>query len=130
MLFRSISTALDWCYSGRLVPATELKDAGLVRSIHPQADLIPAAHELAHKLTADSAPVSVALTRQMMWRMMGAPSPIEAHRLDSRLVWARGSSKDAQEGVASFLEKRPAAYPDKVSTDLPHFSPWLDDLKW
>ena len=125
-----ISTALDWCYSGRLVPAAEAKDAGLVRSIHTTADLLPAARDLARLITADSAPVSIALTRQMMWRMMGAPSPIDAHRLDSRLVWSRGASADAQEGVASFLEKRPAAYPDKVSTDLPHFSPWLDPLEW
>ncbi|HEX7694332.1 MAG TPA: crotonase/enoyl-CoA hydratase family protein [Sphingomonas sp.] len=125
-----ISTALDWCYSGRLVPAAEAKDAGLVRSIHTTADLLPAARDLARQITADSAPVSIALTRQMMWRMMGAPSPIDAHRLDSRLVWSRGASADAQEGVASFLEKRPAAYPDKVSTDLPHFSPWLDPLEW
>ncbi len=125
-----ISTALDWCYSGRLVPAAEAQQAGLVRSVHSAADLLPAARELAHQLTAQSAPVSVALTRQMMWRMLGAASPIEAHRLDSRLVWSRGASADAQEGVASFLEKRAADYPDKVSADLPHFSPWLDELKW
>jgi enoyl-CoA hydratase/carnithine racemase len=125
-----VSTALDWCYSGRLVPAVEAKDAGLVRSIHTHGDLLPAARELAREITADSAPVSIALTRQMMWRMMGAPSPLDAHRLDSRLVWSRGASADAQEGVASFLEKRPAHYPDKVSTDLPRFSPWLDPLEW
>jgi enoyl-CoA hydratase/carnithine racemase len=125
-----ISTALDWCYSGRLVAAAEAKDAGLVRSVHAPADLLPAARQLAREITAESAPVSVALTRQMMWRMMGAPSPIDAHRLDSRLVWSRGASADALEGVASFLEKRSAIYPDKVSTDLPHFSPWLDPLKW
>jgi enoyl-CoA hydratase/carnithine racemase len=125
-----ISTALDWCYSGRLVAAAEAKDAGLVRSVHAPADLLPAARQLAREITAESAPVSVALTRQMMWRMMGAPSPIDAHRLDSRLVWSRGASADALEGVASFLEKRSAIFPDKVSTDLPHFSPWLDPLEW
>jgi enoyl-CoA hydratase/carnithine racemase len=125
-----ISTALDWCYSGRLVSAVEAQQAGLIRSIHAPGDLIAAARDLAQQLTAQSAPVSVALTRQMLWRMMGAPSPIDAHRLDSRLVWSRGSSGDAKEGVPSFLEKRAAEYPDKVSTDLPHFSPWLDDLAW
>ena len=125
-----ISTALDWCYSGRLVSAVEAQQSGLVRSVHAPGDLINAARDLAQQLTAQSAPVSVALTRQMMWRMMGAASPIDAHRLDSRLVWSRGSSADAREGVASFLEKRGADYPDKVSSDLPHFSPWLDDLEW
>ncbi len=125
-----ISTALDWCYSGRLVPAEEARAAGLVRSVPPPADLLPAARALAHELTADSAPVSVALTRQMMWRMLGAAHPMEAHRLDSRLVWARGRSDDAREGVQSFIDKRPAAFPDRVSADLPHFSPWLDDPDW
>lgn len=125
-----ISTALDWCYSGRLVPAAEAKDAGLVRSIHEPADLLPAARELAKHLTSESAPVSIALTRAMMWRMMGAASPMDAHRLDSRLVWSRGASGDAKEGVTSFLEKRAATYPDQVTTDMPHFSPWLDDLTW
>ncbi|QDZ08143.1 enoyl-CoA hydratase [Sphingomonas panacisoli] len=125
-----ISTALDWCYSGRLVSAVEAQQAGLVRSVHAPGDLLNAARDLAQQLTAQSAPVSVALTRQMMWRMMGAASPIDAHRLDSRLVWSRGSSADAKEGVASFLEKRVADYPDKVSSDLPHFSPWLDELEW
>jgi enoyl-CoA hydratase/carnithine racemase len=125
-----ISTALDWCYSGRLIAAAELQEARLARSVHAAADLLPAARELARTLTADSAPVSIALTRQMMWRMLGAPSPIDAHRLDSRAIWSRGASADAREGVASFLEKRPAAYPDTVSRDLPHFSPWLDDLQW
>ncbi|MDB5679812.1 crotonase/enoyl-CoA hydratase family protein [Sphingomonas bacterium] len=125
-----ISTALDWCYSGRLVSAVEAREAGLVRSVHAPGYLIHAARDLAQQLTAQSAPVSVALTRQMLWRMMGAPSPIDAHRLDSRLVWSRGSSADAREGIASFLEKRAADYPDKVSADLPHFSPWLDELEW
>jgi len=109
------------------VPAAEAREAGLVRSIHAPGELLDAARALAHQMTAESAPVSVVLTRQMMWRMLGAAHPIEAHRLDSRLVWSRGGSADAQEGVASFLEKRPASYSDKVSTDLPHFSPWLDD---
>jgi len=85
---------------------------------------------LAHELTAHSAPVSIALTRQMMWRMLGAAHPMQAHELDSRLVWARGRSADAREGVQSFIDKRPAAFSDRVSADLPHFSPWLDDPEW
>ena len=125
-----IQTALDWCYSGRLVPAMEAKEAGLIRSTHVQSDLLPAARALAQELTAQSAPVSIALTRQMMWRMLGAAHPMEAHRLDSRLVWARGRSSDAHEGVQSFIDKREPTFADRVSTDLPRFSPWLDDPSW
>jgi enoyl-CoA hydratase/carnithine racemase len=125
-----ISAALDWCYSGRLVPAEEARQAGLVRSLHAQGELLDAARALAHELTAHAAPVSVALTRQMMWRMMGAAHPIEAHRLDSRAVWARGSSNDAREGVQAFIDKRPAMFADRVSEQWPTFAPWLSDPTW
>ena len=125
-----IGQALEWCYSGRVFGAEEALKGGLVRSLHAPDDLLPAARALAKELTSESAPVSIALTRQMMWRMMGAASPMDAHRLDSRLVWARGGMADAKEGVASFLEKRAAVYPDTVSRDVPHFSPWMDDLEW
>lgn len=122
-----ISQALEWCYSGKVFGAEEAMKGGLVRSIHEPGDLIAAARALAHELTSDSAPVSVALTRQMMWRMLGAAHPMEAHRLDSRAIWSRGAAGDAKEGVLSFLEKRPANYPDKVSSDMPHIAPWMDE---
>jgi enoyl-CoA hydratase/carnithine racemase len=125
-----IGQALDWCYSGRVFDAVEALKGGLVRSLHAPDELLLAARALAKELTAESAPVSIALTRQMMWRMMGAASPMDAHRLDSRLVWARGGMADAKEGVTSFLEKRAAVYADTVSGDLPHFSPWMDELVW
>lgn len=122
-----ISQALDWCYSGRVFGAEEALAGGLVKSIHEPEDLIPAARALAHSLTCESAPVSIALTRQMMWRMLGAAHPMEAHKIDSRAIWSRGQSGDAVEGVTSFLEKRAAVYPDKVSEDMPHFAPWMDE---
>ena len=122
-----ISQALDWCYSGRVFGAEEALAGGLVKSIHASQDLIPAARALAHSLTSESAPVSIALTRQMMWRMLGASHPMEAHKLDSRAIWSRGASGDAIEGVTSFLEKRPAVYPDMVSSDMPQFAPWMDE---
>lgn len=122
-----ISQALDWCYSGRVFGAEEALRGGLVRSIHAPEDLIPAARALAKELTSDSAPVSVGLTRQMMWRMLGASHPMEAHKLDSRAIWVRGQGGDAKEGVTSFLEKRPAHYTDSVANDMPHFSPWMDE---
>jgi enoyl-CoA hydratase/carnithine racemase len=125
-----IGQALEWCYSGRVFGADEALKGGLVRSVHAPEDLLSAARAFAHELTRDSAPVSVALTRNAMWRMMGATHPMDAHRLDSRLIWSRGASGDAAEGVASFLEKRPATFPDSVADDMPHFSPWMDDPAW
>ncbi len=114
-----VQTALEWCYTGRVFPAQEAFDKGLVRSLHEPDDLLPAARALAREIADNTAPVSVALTRQLIWRMAGASHPMEAHRADSRGIQARGASPDAREGVMSFLEKRPAAYPDKVSSDLP-----------
>ena len=114
-----ISTAAEWCYSGRVFPAGEALERGLVRSVHAPDDLLPAARELAREIADNTAPVSVALTRQMLWRMLGADHPMEAHRVDSRGIQSRGASADAREGVESFLEKRPPVYPVKVSDGLP-----------
>jgi enoyl-CoA hydratase/carnithine racemase len=118
-----VQTALEWCYTGRIFPAQEAHDRGLVRSLHAPEDLLPAARALAREIADNAAPVSVALTRQLIWRMAGAQHPMEAHRADSRGIQARGKSGDAREGVTSFLEKRPAQFPDKVSSDLPNIWP-------
>jgi enoyl-CoA hydratase/carnithine racemase len=118
-----VQTALEWCYTGRIFPATEAHQRGLVRSLHAPDDLLPAARALAREIADNAAPVSVALTRQLIWRMAGAAHPMEAHRADSRGIQARGGSGDAREGVTSFLEKRPASFPDKVSSDLPNIWP-------
>ena len=114
-----IQTALEWCYSGRVFPAQEAHEKGLVRSLHAPEDLLPAARALAREIADNTAPVSIALTRQLIWRMAGASHPIEAHMADSRGIQARGAMPDAKEGVTSFLEKRLPRYPDRVSTDLP-----------
>ena len=119
-----MQTALEWCMAGRIFAAQEAFDRGLVRSLHAPGDLLPAARTLALELTQHSSPVSVAMTRQMLWRMAGAEHPMHAHRLDSRAIQARGRSSDAREGVASFLEKRPALWPDRVSRDMPGFLDW------
>ncbi|SNS38846.1 Enoyl-CoA hydratase [Sphingomonas laterariae] len=125
-----IANALDLCFSGRIIGAQEAQGLGLVRSVHAPDDLLPAAREVARSYVEATAPVSIAMTRAMLWRMLGAAHPMEAHRLDSRAIWTRGASGDAREGVESFLEKRDAAFPDRVSRDLPHFSPWMDDPDW
>lgn len=122
-----ISQALEWCYSGRVFPATEALDGRLVRSLHPVDDLIPAARALADEIATNTSALSVALTRQMMWRMLGADHPMEAHKVDSRAINAMGRTADAREGVVSFLEKRPPAFPGRVSQDLPEFFPWWDE---
>jgi len=118
-----VQTALEWCYTGRVFPAQEALDRGLVRSLHAPEDLLPAARALAREIVENTAPVSIALTRQLIWRMAGASHPMEAHRADSRGIQARGAMADAREGVTSFLEKRPPAFPNKVSADLPDIWP-------
>ncbi|KAB7649025.1 crotonase/enoyl-CoA hydratase family protein [Polymorphobacter fuscus] len=118
--------ALEWCMTGRVFGAEEALKGGLVRSVHAGEDLLPAARALALEIAENTAPVSVAMTRQMLWRMAGAASPWDAHRLDSRAIYARGRAGDAKEGVVSFLEKRPPVYPDKVSSDMPDFYPWWE----
>jgi enoyl-CoA hydratase/carnithine racemase len=119
-----ISQALEWTMSGRVFPATEALQGGLVRSLHAPADLLPAAMALAQEIAENAAPVSVALTRQMMWRMLGADHPMEAHKVDSRAIYARGAMADVREGVTAFLEKRPAQFTDQVSRDMPAWYPW------
>jgi enoyl-CoA hydratase/carnithine racemase len=122
-----ISRALEWTMTGRVFDAQEARDAGLVREVVAPDDLLPRARELAHEIAANAAPVSVALTRQMMWRLLGAPGPESAHRAESYGVDARARTADAQEGVAAFLEKREPAFPLVVSQDLPGLYPWDDD---
>lgn len=119
-----ISTALEWCYSGRTFGAEEACDRRLVQSLHGPDQLMPAAREIARSFVENSAPVSLALTRQMLWKMLGADHPMEAHKVESRGLTARGRSMDAREGVVSFMEKRKPAFTDRVSRDLPYFYPW------
>lgn len=122
-----ISTALEWCYSGRVVSAREALERGLVRSVHPQDELLPAAFALAREIADQAAPVSVALTRQMMWHALGQTHPMEAHRADTRAIRARASMADVREGVAAFLEKRAPEFPDRISDGLPEIFPeWIE----
>ncbi|RIJ21669.1 enoyl-CoA hydratase [Henriciella barbarensis] len=127
-----ISKALEWCYTGRVFPAAEALAGGLVSEVVPQADLMSRARELAREIADNTAPVSNAVTRHMMWRMLGAEHPMDAHIVDSASIYERGQSADAKEGVMSFLEKRPAKYEGSVSKDMPSFFPWWKDpsFKW
>ena len=119
--------ALDWCLSGRVFDADEALRGGLVKAVHAPDQLLPAAHALAREIADNTAPVSVALVRQMMWRGLDMAHPMAAHRIDSRGILSRTASSDAAEGVAAFMEKRPAVFPDRVSQDMPDFFPWWDD---
>jgi enoyl-CoA hydratase/carnithine racemase/RimJ/RimL family protein N-acetyltransferase len=118
-----ISRAMEWVATGRVFNATEALEGGLVRSLHPKAELLDEANALAREISDNAAPVSVALARRMLWRMLGAEHPMLAHRADSRGMFYRGRSADAAEGIAAFLEKRPADFPDKVSGGLPDIMP-------
>src|SRR6204780_774304 len=125
-----IAQALEWCFTGRVFPAREALAGRLVSKVVPPDELLPTARALAKEIAAKTAPVSVALIRQMMWRMMGADDPMEAHKVDSRGIYARGRSGDVKEGVVAFLEKRPALFKDKVSTDMPDYFPWWDEREY
>src|SRR5438128_7315666 len=122
-----ISRAMEWVATGRVFSSQEALAAGLVRSLHTGEPLIGAARALATEIVENAAPVSVALARRLMWRMLGADHPMVAHRADSRGMLARGQSADAVEGVTSFLEKRPARFTDRVSDGLPEQMPgWVE----
>ena len=122
-----ISQALEWVETGRVFTAEEALAGGLVRSVHPAEEVVAAARELALEIAGAAAPVSVALARRLMWTMLGASHPMEAHRADSRAMFARGQSADAREGIASFLEKRPAQFTDRVSDGLPELFPGREE---
>lgn len=125
-----ISQALEWCYSGRVFDAAEAKAGGLVKEVVPADQLLARARELAREIADNTAPVSVALTRQMLWRGLGFGHPMDAHKIDSRAILSRGRSGDAKEGVMSFLEKRQPVYPDKVSEAMPDFFPWWEEQRY
>jgi len=122
-----ISRAMEWVATGRVFSAQEALEGGLVRSVHPAGELLPAARELAREIADNCAPVSVALSRQLLWRMLGAPHPMYAHRADSRGIFLRGQSQDVREGVASFLEKRAPSFPERLGAGLPDLFPGWED---
>jgi len=122
-----MQTAMEWAMTGRMISADEALAAGLVRSVHPPEELLPAALELAREIADHTSAVSVALTRQMFWRMLGEPHPMAAHRLDSRLMSQIGGGPESREGVQSFLEKRLPRFPGRVSHDMPACYPWWSD---
>ncbi len=125
-----VSRALEWTYTGRVFPASEALEAGLVRSLHAPDALLPAARELAREIAENTSAISVAISRQLIWKMLGADHPMEAHKLDSRAIVALGQSADAHEGVASFLAKRKPEFRQRPSQDMPKFYPWWRERKF
>jgi enoyl-CoA hydratase/carnithine racemase len=119
--------ALRWCLTGSLIPADEALAGGLVSEVTAPDDLLPRAKAIASEIARNTAPVSVALTRQMLWRFAGAPDPSGLLQLDGRLAMELGAGPDVREGVTAFLEKREPKFPGKVSTDLPPQYPWWDE---
>ncbi|MDA9344504.1 crotonase/enoyl-CoA hydratase family protein [Gammaproteobacteria bacterium] len=122
-----ISRALELTYSGRIIDAQEALQLNLVSSIHDSEDLLSNALDITKKMVQNSAPVSISLTRQMLWRSLESSGPYDAHVIESKAIDSRGASEDAKEGVSSFLEKRPAEFKNKVSSDMPEFFPWWKD---
>jgi len=122
-----IERAAEWVYTGRVFPAEEAHAGRLVSRVVSPQDLLPSARALAREIADNTSAVSVALARQMMWRMLGAADPMEAHRVDSKAIFSMGRSPDAYEGVSAFLEKRPARFSMKPSRDMPAFFPWWRD---
>jgi enoyl-CoA hydratase/carnithine racemase len=118
------SQAAEWVYTGRVFPAEEALAGRLVSRVVPPERLLPVARELAREIAENTSAISVALSRQLMWKLLGADHPMEAHRLDSRCMDWTGRSADAREGVSAFLEKRPARFTLRPSTDMPPFYPW------
>jgi enoyl-CoA hydratase/carnithine racemase len=125
-----IAQALSWCYSGKVFDAPEALKGRLVSEVVKPDQLLPRARAIAREIADNTAPVSVALIRQMMWKMLGADHPMEAHKVDSRGIYSRGASADVREGVTSFLEKRPAKFPQKITTDMPPYFPWWQERKY
>jgi enoyl-CoA hydratase/carnithine racemase len=119
-----IAQAAEWAYTGRVFSAEEARAGGLVSRVMAPDALLPAARALAREIADHTSAVSVALIRQMLWRMLGAEHPVAAHRLDSLGMWYTGRSADAHEGVTSFLEKRPPRFTGRPSKDMPSFYPW------
>ncbi|MEM7685336.1 MAG: crotonase/enoyl-CoA hydratase family protein [Pseudomonadota bacterium] len=125
-----ISRALEWAYSGRVFPAQEALEGGLVREVLAPEDLLPRAREMALEIAENTSAVSITMIRHMMWKMLGADHPMEAHQIDSRGMTALGSGPDAKEGIVSFLEKRAPQFTGKVSEDLPDFFPWWEEREF
>ena len=122
-----ISRAAEWLYTGRVFGADEALAGGLVSRVVEPGELMPAALALAREIADNTSPVAVTLARQMLWRMAGADHPMEAHKVDSRGIFAMGASADVKEGIAAFLEKRAPQFPMKASSDMPAFYPWWED---
>jgi enoyl-CoA hydratase/carnithine racemase len=125
-----IAKTLELSFSGRILSAQELLATGLVSQVVAPEQLLPRAYEIAREIADNTAPVSIALMRQMAWRGLGMDHPMEAHRIESRGICTRGASPDAKEGVASFLEKRLPAFPCKVSSDMPDYFPWWEEPEY
>lgn len=121
-----IGQAMEWCSTGRIFDAQEALRGGLVSRLCPGDTLLASAHALAREIADNTAPVAVALTRQMLWRGLGMTHPMDAHRVESRGVFSRSESDDAAEGVSAFFGKRAARFPDRVSRDMPDFFPWWE----
>lgn len=125
-----ISQAMEWVATGRVFGPDEARAAGLVSDVLAPDELLPRAQAIAREIADNTSAVSVALSRQMMWKMLGAAHPMEAHRLDSKVIDHLGAQSDAREGIQSFLEKRAPRFAQSAHDDMPDFYPWWDEMHY
>ncbi len=125
-----IGQAAEWLITGRIFTAQEALQTGLVHQVLPADDLLPAAMEKAREIVENTSSISVALTKQMVWRMLGSDHPMDAHRIESKAVYFMGRSEDCREGVNAFLEKRKPNFPMKLNRDMPSFYPWWTETSF
>jgi len=119
-----ISQALEWCYSADILKPEEALAGRFVKAVVPAGQLLEEAYRIARRI-AQFSPVAIALTRQMLYRTSAQDHPLEAHKVDSLAIFYT-SQKSGKEGVASFREKRPPNFTDRISTDMPAFYPWWE----
>lgn len=121
------SQAAEWMLTGRVFSAREALEGGLISKILPPEKLLPTAREMALEIVDNNSIISTALTRQMMWSMLCADHPMEAHKIESKCLHYMSQSRDFMEGVESFLQKRPPKFAMRPNKDMPDFYPWWID---
>ncbi|MBW2202471.1 MAG: crotonase/enoyl-CoA hydratase family protein [Deltaproteobacteria bacterium] len=125
-----ISKAAEWAYTGRIFDAREALAGGLISQVVPHDQLLEKAREIAQEIVQNTSAVSISLNRQLLWKMLEADHPMEAHKIESKCIYWLGLKPDSKEAVDAFHEKRPPKFTMKPSSDMPEFYPWWLERKF